>query len=233
METNTLTYNQDELIKMEEHKLFIFEKYFKNTKYDDINLINIFYSWSPNNNSTIPIYWIKYENLKIIIKDELYRTCENFKQEHFDVISVETLNSNQTFYDTKLFYEKLCNFYRDYINNFPDIFPKFLEETDEFFIFEFIEGTILQKIDFINNNTIRDQYYKKSKSIIDLNISFRLGNDFPFNWVLRDENILFVNLHQFMVIPEPILSPPDFNPDQTILINLKKKKKRNELSLFQ
>lgn len=233
-----LNIDNPRFLKIMEHKDLLFKKYKvifdnRNISIDDIDISQ---SWSSDNNINDLVYWFKIIedgiSKKYIIKEELTRLCLTFETDYLETIVPENQVLENQVIDNQLYLDTLINFYRTHINNFPNIFPKLLEETEDFFIFEFIEGRVLHQDDF-NRPEIQEQYFSKQKQILDLKLNFRLSNYFDHYWVESNNNIYFVHITKFVLVKNPQIQNPvfEFEREQLYLYH-ELKKKSNDIKLL-
>lgn len=203
------------------YKKEIFDKYYIDFKKLNIGIndINVVPSWSITDNKEEPTWWIraKINNIwyKLIFKDIIEFRILNFKNE---ILNINDLNKNN-----QKFLERLLYFYRNEINNFPNIFPKFIKETEQFFIFEFIDGDLLEFEDFKDPN-IYQQYINKQQEMINSNLDLIITNEIDNNWVYKNNNIYFVGLYNFIMDNDLIIREPS-RLIEPIIINHRNKLK--------
>ena len=147
-----------------------------------------------------PIYWFHTYNRKYIMK------------------SVLELNIKHNLKFDKTYVNSLYEFYRNDINKIPFL-PSLIEETDDFFIFEYFKGDVLDTLSEKNNSIITT--YKK---YMKLNYPFfNLSNVFTNNWIISNDKLYYINLKSFYkqyLNEVSIISPDD---KKTIITSTKSK----------
>lgn len=137
-----------------------------------------------------PIYWFKYKNKKYIMKEQLEIISKIFTEQLSKQI-VEEINFDPTAYNNRLF-----EFWRNENNNL-NYFPKFLDEDDNFFIFEYIEGNPLYSRE--DCLPYMKEYFEINKDIIKHTKNFRPTNLILWNWLITKDGLKYVNLRRFVL----------------------------------
>ena len=104
---------------------------------------------------------------------------------------VEEITFDPTAYNDRLF-----EFWRNENNNLK-YFPKFLDEDDNFFIFEHIEGKPLRTRE--DCLPYMKEYFETNKDIIKHTKNFRPVNFMLWNWLVTKDGLKYVNLRRFVL----------------------------------
>jgi hypothetical protein len=153
-----------------------------------------------------PIYWFVLDNKKYVMKEQVEYCIHTFTEK----LLVDYCNEpNSDFvYDTNSYLERLYYFYRNEVNLFGDVFPKLLDETDEFFIFEMIDGDPVSEI----NSNIASQYFEKVSKVVAHTKNFRPKNNVANNWVLTPSGVIkYVSIRHFVLIDNPEIVMMDYH----------------------
>ncbi len=146
-----------------------------NFEYSDINPNYIDGNGEEFNDE--PIYWFIIDNKKYVMKEQL-DICIKFDP--------DTKN------DPKKYKDKLYNFFRNDINKFSFI-PKLLDETPDFFIFEYIQGEVLIKL----TEDIQNKILKYTYEFKDIYKDWIFSKRFSYFWVKNKKKIYYVNIRHF------------------------------------
>lgn len=160
-----------------------------------------------------PLFFI-YESKKYIEKCTLIRNLldeplnERRKALEFLNIFPKGKNSDE---DIQLYYDQLAqkvhNFYETYDCNKFDIFPRLLEITDDFYIFELFldDYTELTRELYIKNKEIRKVALKTMKNLEKSSPGLWPFPDFS-NWVYseREKSLKFVYIGDLLFIKKPV-----------------------------
>jgi len=196
----------------------------------DIKYIDISDAWMENDinylqTSTYKIgdeveghWWFRYKNKKIVIKEFLKNNCLSFTAEAGEKYIVSDIDFN-----TNDFYKTLTTFFKS--SEFTeDIFPKFIKETKDFFIFEYIEGTKIK--DLKNFEKYKKQYIDKNLQVMQ-NPKWRLINWFDYVWIIdNNDNLRYVNLSRFVLGNHKNRVTLEINHNTTEYIELKEKNEK-------
>ena len=153
-----------------------------------------------------PIYWFVLDNKKYVMKEQVEYCISTFTEK----LLVDYCNEPKSafVYDTNLYLERLYYFFRNEINLFEEVFPKLLEETNDFFIFEMVEGTPVKEI----NENIANQYFEKVSKVVAHTKNFRPKNNVANNWVLTPSgSIKYVSLRHFVLVDKPEIVMMDYH----------------------
>lgn len=146
-----------------------------------------------------PIIWFRYQDKKYIMREQLESYIMYFP-EHLAKASIpETIEFNPG-----KFLRRLYDFYRNEETgiNSPKLkkfFPKFIDETYDFIIFEYIPEDQLRQVPTCELSTFK--FIKANNQILKVTKDLRPRNNL-INWSIRDNEIFYTNITKFVLLQE-------------------------------
>jgi len=135
------------------------------------------------------LYFFIYDNKKYIIKDKI---CINKKPEdYFEIYEIKP-------YDINILKEKIMHFIRTDMNKYSFLFPKFLEETDDFLILEYLEGDVVVS-DYKSSLVYNDILDKLELFYSQYNGELCVETRIDYNWVKTQEGFKYFDMDSFLI----------------------------------
>ena len=140
-----------------------------------------------------PILWFRYEDKKYVMKEQLNEYVLRFPKELVDQSIPEEVE-----YNPRGCLERMYQFYRNELpefNNQRKFFPKLLEETMDFLIFEYIPENQLREIP--TTEMAKFKVIKAINNILKITEDLRPRNNI-INWSIRDNEPFYTNITKFV-----------------------------------
>lgn len=162
------------------------------------------------------VYWFKYGNYKYYIKDKLKDRIFNVNE----FLITKIILANDFIFNIDGFYKALQIFFSSDINKYEFLFPALKQETKDFYIFDWVYGTIIK--DRYQWNEIKELYVYNLKKFYKLSPNCELRPDARVtgNYILTESGELkFVNLVAFVLAKHrPLIAQFENNTDTKIEI---------------
>ena len=148
-----------------------------------------------------PIIWFRYQDKKYIMREQLEYYIMYFPI-HLAYASIpEDIDFNPG-----KFLRRLYDFYRNEETgiNSPKLkkfFPKFIDETYDFIIFEYIPEEQLRQVPE-DLEISKFKFIKANNQILKVTKDFRPRNNL-INWSIRDNEIFYTNITKFVLLKSP------------------------------
>ena len=143
-----------------------------------------------------PIIWFRYQGKKYIMREQLEQYILNFPENLAKGSIPEEIDFNP-----KEFIKRLYDFYRNEETgiNSPKLkkyFPKFLDETIDFIIFEYIPAEQLRQFP-VQGETAKFKFIKANNQILKVTKNLRPRNNI-ICWSIRDNEPFYTNITKFV-----------------------------------
>ena len=145
-----------------------------------------------------PIIWFRYRDKKYIMREQLEQYILNFPENLAKGSIPEEIDFNP-----KEFIKRLYDFYRNEKTgiNSPKLkkyFPKFLDETQDFIIFEYIPAEQLRQFP-VHGEFAKFKFIKANNEILKVTKNLRPRNNI-INWSIRDNEPFYTNITKFVLL---------------------------------
>ncbi len=146
-----------------------------------------------------PICWFKMNNKKYMMKEQLKISFDMYTATFESGID-DNIDFNHNAYE-----DRLKQFWKTEMN-LMSVFPNFLEETEDFYIFEYIEGNPIELESTFDENRLAE-YNKIVSDVIKQTKNFRPINTILFNWFIdNNNNLRYVNMRQWVLADNPTIT---------------------------
>ncbi len=140
-----------------------------------------------------PILWFRYEDKKYVMKEQLNEYVLRFPKELVDKSIPEEVE-----YNPRGTLERMYDFYRNELPEFNKqrkFFPKLIDETVDFLIFEYIPENQLR--DIPATEMAKFKVIKATNDILKITKDLRPRNNI-INWSIRDNEPFYTNITKFV-----------------------------------
>ena len=158
------------------------------------------YSHDPMKGYSDPIIWFRYQDKKYIMREQLEQYILNFPENLAKGSIPEEIDFNP-----KEFIKRLYDFYRNEETGINSLklkkyFPKFIDETQDFIIFEYIPAEQLRQFP-VHIEFAKFKFIKANNEILKVTKNLRPRNNI-INWSIRDNEPFYTNITKFVLLKE-------------------------------
>ena len=147
-----------------------------------------------------PIIWFRYQDKKYVMREQLEQYILNFPENLAKNSIPEEIDFNP-----KKFIKRLYDFYRNEETGINSLklkkyFPKFIDETQDFIIFEYIPIEQLRQFP-VHTEFAKFKFIKANNEILKVTKNLRPRNNI-INWSIRDNEPFYTNITKVILLKE-------------------------------